>query len=66
MAKNELEKLSFEEKIKICENKVRTKGGDIHGWFDAFNPEVSFSFTPEEVQEWFKDCLLYTSPSPRD
>ena len=51
----EWEKLSFEEKIKICKNKVKTKGGEIHGWFDAFNPEVSLSFTPEEVKEWFKE-----------
>ena len=51
----EWEKLSFEEKIKICENKVKAKGGDIHGWFDAFNPEVSFSFTPEEVRKWFEE-----------
>ena len=51
----EWEKLSFKEKIKICENKVKAKGGDIHGWFDAFNPEVSFSFTPEEVRKWFEE-----------
>ena len=50
----EWEKLSFEGKIKICENKVKTIGGDIHGWFDAFNPEVNFSFTPEEVKKWFE------------
>ncbi len=50
----EWEKLSFEEKIKICENKVKTIGGDIHGWFDAFNPEVNFSFTPKEVKKWFE------------
>jgi len=48
-------KLSFEEKIKICENKVKTVGGDIHGWFDAFNPEVNFSFMPEEVKGWFRE-----------
>ena len=52
---NEWKKLSFEEKIKICENKVKTVGGDVHGWFDAFNPEVSLSFTPEEVKEWFTE-----------
>ena len=51
----EWEKLSFEEKIKICENKVKTVGGDIHGWFDAFNPEVNFSFTPKEVEGWFEE-----------
>ena len=51
----EWEKLSFEEKIKICENKVKTIGGDVHGWFDAFNPEVNFSFPPTEVKEWFEE-----------
>jgi len=51
----EWEKLSFEEKIKICENKVKTAGGDVHGWFDAFNPEVNLSFTPEEIKEWFEN-----------
>ena len=50
----EWEKLSFEGKIKICENKVKTIGGDIHGWFDAFNPEVNFSFTSKEVKKWFE------------
>jgi len=51
----EWEKLSFEEKIKMCENKVKTVGGDIHGWFDAFNPEFNFSFTPKEVEGWFEE-----------
>ena len=51
----EWEKLSFEEKIQICKNKVETVGGDIHGWFDAFNPEVSSSFTPKEVKNWFEE-----------
>ena len=51
----EWEKLSFKEKIKICENKVKTIGGDVHGWFDAFNPEVNLSFTPEEVKKWIKE-----------
>ena len=51
----EWEKLSFEEKIKMCEKKVKTIGGDIHGWFDAFNPEFNWSFSPEEVRQWFKE-----------
>lgn len=48
--------LSFDEKLKICEEKVRssiTKRGDIHGWFDAFNPEFNWSHTPKEVKSWF-------------
>lgn len=50
----EWEKLSFEEKITMCENKVKTIGGDIHGWFDAFNPKYNWSFDPKEVKEWFE------------
>jgi 2-polyprenyl-3-methyl-5-hydroxy-6-metoxy-1,4-benzoquinol methylase len=50
----EWEKLSFEEKIMMCKNKVKTVGGDIHGWFDAFNPKYNWSFDPNEVKEWFE------------
>ena len=39
----------------MCEKKTKTVGGDIHGWFDAFNPEFNWSFSPEEVKVWFKE-----------
>ena len=51
----EWEKLSFEEKIQMCKNKVSTLGGDIHGWFDAFNPKYNWSFEPNEVIKWFEE-----------
>ena len=51
----EWEKLSFEEKIQMCKNKVSTLGGDIHGWFDAFNPKYNWSFDQKEVKEWFEE-----------
>ena len=51
----EWEKLTFEEKIQMCKNKVKTSGGDIHGWFDAFNPTYNWSYTADEVKTWFDD-----------
>ncbi len=51
----EWEKLTFEEKIQMCKNKVKTSGGDIHGWFDAFNPTYNWSHTADEVKTWFDD-----------
>jgi len=47
------EKLSMKEKIELCEKKAKEKGGNIHGWFDALNPKYSWSFSPEEVKQWF-------------
>jgi 2-polyprenyl-3-methyl-5-hydroxy-6-metoxy-1,4-benzoquinol methylase len=45
--------LSMEEKITLCKKKVEQYGGDIHGWFDAFNPEYNWSHSEEEVRNWF-------------
>jgi 2-polyprenyl-3-methyl-5-hydroxy-6-metoxy-1,4-benzoquinol methylase len=44
---------SFDEKINFCLEKVKTEGGDIHGWFDIFNPEYNWSFSPDEITDWF-------------
>lgn len=49
------EKLSFDEKIKMCDNKVKTNGGNIHGWFDAFNPKYNWSYESDEVKKWFEE-----------
>jgi SAM-dependent methyltransferase len=49
----EWEKLSIEEKMKMCEAKVKQYGVDVHGWFDAFNPEFSWSYSEQEVKDWF-------------
>jgi 2-polyprenyl-3-methyl-5-hydroxy-6-metoxy-1,4-benzoquinol methylase len=49
------EKLTFEEKIDMCRKKAETSGGDIHGWFDAFNPKYSWSFSADEVRRWFEE-----------
>ena len=51
----EWEKLTFEEKIKLCEEKVKNSGGDIHGWFDAYNPKYNWSHSADEVREWFEE-----------
>lgn len=51
----EWEKLSFDEKIQMCKEKTKTSGGDIHGWFDAFNPKYNWSHTSQEVRQWFEE-----------
>ncbi|MDR3783045.1 MAG: methyltransferase domain-containing protein [Candidatus Nitrosotalea sp.] len=48
-------KLSTEEKIKMCQEKVKTGGSDVHGWFDAFNPEFNWSHSTDEVKKWFEE-----------
>ena len=47
---------------------VKTIGDDIDlSRFDLFGEVVKYPFsTQQEVPERIQDCLLYTSPSPRD
>lgn len=47
--------LSLEEKLRLCQKKVKTEGGSIHGWFDAFNPKFNWGFTEMEVKKWFEE-----------
>jgi trans-aconitate methyltransferase len=47
--------MTMEEKITLCKEKVRTVGSDIHGWFDAFNPEFNWSHSTDEVKKWFEE-----------
>ena len=47
--------LSTEEKKRYCEQMVRRHGGNVHGWWDAFNPEFNFSFSPKEIERWFEE-----------
>lgn len=51
----EWELLSFEEKIQMCKDKIKTEKGDIHGWFDAFNPKYNWSHSADEVKQWFEE-----------
>lgn len=51
----EWKKLTFQEQIEMCKNKIKTAGGDIHGWFDAFNPKFNWSHSADEVKQWFEE-----------
>ena len=48
-------KLTLEEQIKICKDFANRKGGNIHGWFDALNPEFNWSYNKEEIRTWFEE-----------
>lgn len=47
--------MRLQEKMRYCEQMVREHGGNVHGWWDAFNPEFNFSFSPKEIEKWFKE-----------
>ena len=47
-------KLKTEEKLGLCKRMVEKHGGNLHGWWDAFNPEYNWSFEPKEIKKWFK------------
>ena len=47
--------LSEEERIQYCEEKVKQKGGNIHGWYDALNPTYNFSYSEEDIKKWFEE-----------
>lgn len=47
--------LSYDEKIKLCTEKSKEKGGNLHGWWDALNPEYNYSFSQDEVKQMFLD-----------
>ena len=46
--------MNLDEKTRYCEQMVQLHGGNVHGWFDAFNPEFNFSFLPKQVKSWFE------------
>lgn len=43
-----------DQKLAYCEHMVALHGGDVHGWWDAFNPKYNWSYTPREVKDWFQ------------
>lgn len=48
-------KLSLDQKVNYCKQKVQRYGGTIHGWFDAYNPTYNWGFTEKEIKNWFKE-----------
>lgn len=47
--------LTLEQKINYCKDAVKKFGGDVHGWFDAFNPKYNWSWTEDEIMKWFQE-----------
>ncbi|MCX6328215.1 MAG: hypothetical protein NTZ85_01690, partial [Bacteroidia bacterium] len=45
-------KLSQEARIKLC----KEMGGEVHGWYDALNPEYNHGFSVEEMKALFTDA----------
>lgn len=47
--------LNLEERLALCREIIRNKGGDVHGWYDALNPKYNWSYYPFEVEQWFRE-----------
>ena len=46
---------THEQRLAYCEEMVKRHGGNVHGWWDAFNPAYNWSYQPKEVEKWFKE-----------
>lgn len=47
--------ISEPERLELCKQRVKEKGGTIHGWYDALNPQFNYGFKPKEIVKWFKE-----------
>ena len=47
--------LGGDEKLNLCKRMIKRYGGNLHGWWDAFNPQYNWSYQPEEIETWFKE-----------
>jgi 2-polyprenyl-3-methyl-5-hydroxy-6-metoxy-1,4-benzoquinol methylase len=58
--------LPLKERIALCEKLVKEGGGTVHGWWDALNPQYNWSFSHQEIKQWFKACGFsdINSPAP--
>lgn len=48
-------KLSMEKRFVLIQEMIRKHGGNVHGWYDAFNPEYNWCFEPREIKGWFRE-----------
>ena len=52
--REQFKELDEEGKLKMCEELDKGRG-NIHGWYDALNPEYNLSYDHEEIVEWFRE-----------
>jgi len=48
-------RLNTDEKFNLCKDMIEKYGGNLHGWWDAFNPKFNWSYKPKEIKRWFKE-----------
>jgi 2-polyprenyl-3-methyl-5-hydroxy-6-metoxy-1,4-benzoquinol methylase len=46
--------LNTKQRLAYCRKMVLTYGGTLHGWWDALNPRYNYSYSPDEIEMWFK------------
>ena len=45
--------LNQANRLKMCRFMIKKHGGNLHGWWDAFNPQYNWGFRPEQIKSWF-------------
>lgn len=47
--------LTIQEKLGLCEERVKKGGGTVHGWWNMLNPTYNHGFSPDEIKKWFSE-----------
>jgi len=47
--------LDHGEKLDYCNKMIEKYRGNLHGWWDAFNPMYNWGYAPNEIKGWFKE-----------
>ena len=48
-------RLDVTQRLAYCRKMILLHGGNLHGWWDALNPEYNFSYSVGEIETWFKN-----------
>lgn len=51
--------LDKESRLALCRKLSKTRGGDVHGWYDALNPIYNYSYEPKEIIRWYENAGFY-------
>ena len=48
-------KLNEVKRLSYCKKMINKHGGNLHGWWDALNPQHNWSYFPKDIRNWFRE-----------